>query len=61
MWVTVQRQEIYTTYCPLAILKSIYDNIRCWCDPEIQDHGTVVVHYSKDGREFFEDETSKGH
>jgi hypothetical protein len=60
MWVTVQRQEIYHIL-PVGDLKEHYDNIRCWCDPEIQDHGTVVVHFSRDGREFYEDETSKGH
>lgn len=29
----------------------------CHCKPSIREHGTVVVHNSYDGREFYEVET----
>jgi GAF domain-containing protein len=40
--------------------------LRCWCEPVVKDEGvgTLVIHNSADGREFYEEDgevREKGH
>jgi hypothetical protein len=57
----MQRQDIYHVI-PINDLKDHLDNARCWCHPEVKDEGTLIVHYSLDAREFYENEPRpKGH
>jgi hypothetical protein len=61
MWITVQRLDTYHVL-PINDLKDHYDHARCWCHPEVKDEGALIVHYSIDGREFYEAEVKlKGH
>ncbi len=60
MWITVQREEIYHVL-PLNDLKDHDDHARCWCHPEVKEGGTRVIHFSRDGREFYEYNILRGH
>ncbi len=63
MWVTLHRLTADHNI-PVNDLKDHDDNARCWCKPEIIEYEDkpLVSHYSRDGREFYENEPRpKGH
>ena len=55
-WLIPDEADCTAHIIPVDDLKPHTESKHCKCKPEIQrtENGTLIVHYSYDGREFFE-------